>query len=145
MGIAVKDITEEFSLRPRGAWITVLVAAEQVLFPQDLARVFRIGRSLITAELNRLAEAGLITYAPNAADGRRAELKLTRLGDEVQRRVKSELSKLVLQRLGSYRRDDILLCTRMLRDFRLGSSEPLELPGAKPPRKKVPRSRRGSS
>jgi DNA-binding MarR family transcriptional regulator len=134
MGVAIKDITEEFSLGPRGAWITVLIAAEQVFFPLDLAQVFQIGRSLITAELTRLTDAGLITYRQSAKDGRRAELKLSPLGDTVQRRVKQELSKLVLERLASYTREDILLCTRMLRDFRLGSPDLIDPQAGKPRR-----------
>jgi DNA-binding MarR family transcriptional regulator len=119
MGLAVKAISEEYSLGPRGAWITVLIAAKQVSFPLDLTNVFQIGRSLITAELTRLTEAGLIAYGKSASDGRRVELKLTPLGDSVQRRVKEELSKLVLERLSSYKREDVLVCARMLRDFRL--------------------------
>jgi DNA-binding MarR family transcriptional regulator len=123
MWLAVKDITEEYSLGPRGAWITVLVARGEV-YPLDLAKVFRVGRSLITAELTRLSDAGLITYEQNADDGRRTELKLTALGNTVQRRVKQELSKLVLQRLSGYKREEILLCARMLRDFRAPEGEP---------------------
>jgi DNA-binding MarR family transcriptional regulator len=135
MGVAIEGITEEFSLGPRGAWITVLIAAEQVFFPLDLAQVFQIGRSLITAELTRLTDAGLITYRQSAKDGRRAELKLTPLGDTVQRRVKQELSNLVIQRLSSYRREDILLCTRMLRDFRLKLPDPIDPQSGKPRRR----------
>jgi len=144
MGLAVKGITEEFSLGPRGAWITVLIAAEWVLFPLDLAQVFQIGRSLISAELTRLTNAGLISYRQSAKDGRRAKLKLTSLGDTVQRRVKEELSKLVLQRLSSYKCEDILLCTRMLRDFRLALPDPVD-PQAGKPRRRVRRTASRSS
>jgi DNA-binding MarR family transcriptional regulator len=126
MGLAVRAITEEYSLGPRGAWITILIGAGQVFFPLDLTNVFQIGRSLITAELTRLTEAGLITYAKSASDGRRVELKLTALGDTVHRRVKEELSKLVLRRLSSYKREEALLCARMLRDFRLPAPESIE-------------------
>jgi DNA-binding MarR family transcriptional regulator len=125
MSLATESITEEYSLGPRGAWITVLITTGEV-YPLDLTKVFRVGRSLITAELTRLAEAGLITYAKNASDGRRVELKLTPLGDAVQRRVKEELSKLVLKRFSSYKRDEVLLCARMLRDFRVPVPESIE-------------------
>jgi DNA-binding MarR family transcriptional regulator len=128
MGLATRSITDAYSLGPRGAWITVLIAAEQVRFPLDLAHVFQIGRSLITAELSRLTEAGLITYRKSERDGRRTELTLTPLGDSVQRRVKEELSKLVLRRLSRYQREDILLCTRLLRDFRSTATDGLEAP-----------------
>jgi DNA-binding MarR family transcriptional regulator len=130
MGLATKSITEEYSLGPRGAWITVLMSTGQV-FPLDLAEVFKIGRSLITAELTRLADAGLITYEKNASDGRRLELKLTPRGDTVQRRVKEELSKLVLHRFAAYKREEVVLCARMLRDFRVPAAESVESPTKK--------------
>lgn len=125
MGLAVQDITDEYSLGPRGAWITILIATGRI-YPLDLAEQFRVGRSLITAELVRLADAGLIEYAQNAQDGRRLELKLTSVGNTVQRRVKDELSKLVLRRFAAYTREEALLCARMLRDFRMPSSEESE-------------------
>ena len=137
MGLAVKDITKEYSLGPRGAWITALIAAGQI-YPLDLAKAFRVGRSLITAELVRLAEAGLIEYEQNVQDGRRVELKLTALGNTVQRRVRQGLSKLVLQRLSAYTREEVLLCARMLHDFRVPGSddgESMEAHGDKPRRK----------
>jgi DNA-binding MarR family transcriptional regulator len=122
MGLAVKDITDEYSLGPRGAWITVLISTGQI-YPLDLAKMFRVGRSLITAELTRLADAGLIEYEQNAEDGRRTNLKLTSRGNAVQRRVKEELSRLVLRRLTTYTREQVLLCSRMLHDFRVGGGE----------------------
>ncbi len=130
MGLAVQDITDEYSLGPRGAWITILIATGQI-YPLDLAKLFRVGRSLITAELTRLADAGLIEYEQNEQDGRRTDLKLTARGNIVQRRVKDELSKLVLRRFAAYTREEVLLCARMLRDFRVpadGSSESAEPP-----------------
>ena len=122
MGLAVKAISDEYSLGPRGPWITVLIATGQV-YPLDLAKLFRVGRSLITAELTRLAAAGLVEFEQNAQDGRRTELKLTRLGNTVQRRVKDELSKLMLRRLAAYTREELLLCARMLHDFRVPPGE----------------------
>ena len=122
MGLAVKDINDEYSLGPRGAWMTVLIATGQT-YPLDLARLFRVGRSLITAELTRLARAGLIEFEQDARDGRRTELKLTAAGNTVQRRVKDELSKLMLRRLAGYTREELLLCARMLHDFRVPPGE----------------------
>ena len=51
------------------------------------------------------------------SDGRRVELTLTPLGETVQRRVKTELAKLVTRRLASYTREQALLFGRMLHDF----------------------------
>lgn len=119
---ATRRITEEYSLGPRGAWIAVLISIGEVVFPLDLTKFFQIGRSLITAELTRLSDAGLIEYRKNASDGRRVELTLTPLGQSVQRRVKTELTKLVKRQLAPYSREQALLFGRMLHDF--GSAAP---------------------
>jgi DNA-binding MarR family transcriptional regulator len=124
---ATRRITEEYSLGPRGAWICVLISIGEVVFPLDLTKFFRIGRSLITAELTRLSDAGLIAYQKNAGDGRRVELTLTPLGQSVQRRVKTELTKLIKRQLASYTREQALLFGRMLHDFGRAAPEGVKL------------------
>ena len=126
MVLAVKDVTEEYSLGPRGAWITILIATTAPIYPLDLAKTFGVGRSLITAELTRLAEAGILEFEQNAEDGRRTDLKLTPRGNTVQRRVKEGLSQLILRRLAAYSRDEILLCARLLHDFRVPAEDDAE-------------------
>jgi DNA-binding MarR family transcriptional regulator len=116
MKLATQAITEEYSLGPRGAWILVLITTGQV-FPLDLTNVFRIGRSLVTAELIPLTKARLITYRKSLEDGRRVELALTAAGEKLVVRIRAELSNLIIQRLANYTRDEILLCSRMLNDF----------------------------
>ena len=123
MGLAVKEVTEEYSLGPRGAWIIILIASGKI-HALELAEQFHVGRSLITAELTRLAEAGLIEYEQNTVDGRRTDLNLTLLGKSVQRRVTQELSQLILQRFKNYTREEVLLCARMLREFRVPTQRP---------------------
>jgi DNA-binding MarR family transcriptional regulator len=113
---ATRSITEEYSLGPRGPWILTLITAGMV-FPLDLTNVFRIGRSLITAELIRLNEARLITYRKSTRDRRRVELALTALGEKAVLRVREELAKLVIERFSGYTREEVLLCARMLHDF----------------------------
>jgi DNA-binding MarR family transcriptional regulator len=130
-----RDITAEYSLGPRGAWIVVLISIGEVLFPLDLTKVFQIGRSLISAELTRLSDAGLIAYEKDASDGRRVALTLTPLGETIQRRVKADLAKMVTRRLESYTRDQVLLFGRMLHD--IGTATPSRV-------KTVPQHRRGS-
>jgi DNA-binding MarR family transcriptional regulator len=115
--VATGKITEEYSLGPRGAWITQLISIGEVVFPLDLTKFFQIGRSLITAELTRLSDAGLIAYKKSDKDGRRIELTLTPLGQSVQRRVKAELTKLVTRQLASSTREHALLFGRMLHEF----------------------------
>ena len=111
----------------------MLISIGEVVFPLDLTKMFQIGRSLITAELTRLSDAGLIAYRKNDGDGRRVELTLTPLGETVQRRVKANLAKLVSQRLTSYSREQALLFGRMLHDF--GSVAPEGVKSARPYRR----------
>jgi DNA-binding MarR family transcriptional regulator len=116
MKLATEVVTDEYSLGPRGAWILILITNGQV-FPLDLTNVFRVGRSLITAELIPLTKARLITYLKSTGDRRRVELALTPEGEKVVARVRDELSNLVVQRLANYTREEVLLCSRMLHDF----------------------------
>jgi DNA-binding MarR family transcriptional regulator len=130
---AIEDITEQYSLGPRGAWIVRLVGRND-MSPLDLTNVFRVGRSLITAELVRLTQAELITYQKSATDGRRVELALTPLGRGVERRIKDSLTKLVTERLAAYSREEILLCGHMLRDIRMPAPETMPV---KPRRRRL--------
>jgi DNA-binding MarR family transcriptional regulator len=116
MKLASENITAEFSLGPRGAWIMILIKNGQV-YPLDLANVFRIGRSLITAELIPLTDARLITYRKSAGDKRRVELALTPLGERAVVRIREGITRLVLHRLSGYTREEVLLCARLLHDF----------------------------
>jgi DNA-binding MarR family transcriptional regulator len=113
---AVKDIVEEYDLGPRGAWILLLIHTGEV-YPLDVANVFGVGRSLITAELTRLIAAGLITSVQGKADRRRMELTLTEEGERTYLRVKQGLSTLINGRLRNYSREEILLCARILQDM----------------------------
>jgi hypothetical protein len=61
-GAAARTI-KAHSLGPRGAWICTLIAGG-VNYPLELAVALKCGRSLVTAELARLTEAGLITATP---------------------------------------------------------------------------------
>src|SRR4051794_40566389 len=56
---AAKQVRDEYSLGPHGPWIIGLIASNQVVYPSDLTKILRCGRSLISAELNKLNEAGL--------------------------------------------------------------------------------------
>jgi hypothetical protein len=69
---ATRDVTERNSLGPRGAWLLNLISAG-VNFPHELSEVMGIGRSLMSAELVRLTDAGLIISKPGATDKRRTE------------------------------------------------------------------------
>ena len=116
MAPATQSVAETYSLGPRGAWILGLISTG-VVFPSDLADVFGVGRSLITAELTRLTEAGLVTRRVIPEDGRRFQLALTTLGIQAYEKMLNELTALVNDRLSSYSRKDIARFVRILHDF----------------------------
>jgi DNA-binding MarR family transcriptional regulator len=119
--VAAKQVREEYSLGPHGPWIVGLIASNQVVYPSDLTKVLRCGRSLISAELNKLSEAGLINCRKSEEDGRQIELSVTPLGAETNDRVAESLTCMLEERLVHYTREDILYCARLLRDL-TGSS-----------------------
>lgn len=119
-GQATKALCAEYGLAPRGPWIIGMVG-KQSLAPNELADFFNVGRSLITAELGRLIEAGLLVQGRDAVDGRRATLALTDAGRTVFDRLGDDLEAFMAQRLSGYSRDDIMLCARLLSDFVRGA------------------------
>src|SRR5205814_525045 len=96
--------------------------------PSKLADAFRIGRSLATTELNRLAESGLIESRRGEGDGRRSKLYLTERGREANDRLRHAIARFVTERLGHYSRDDLMLCARILRDFSGSAPQFTDLP-----------------
>jgi DNA-binding MarR family transcriptional regulator len=120
-GYVTKAIAREHALGPRGPWILGLLGRKTVS-PHELARMFNIGRSLVTAELSQLQEAGLIFYAKSTDDGRRVELSLTPLGREVRDRLSRDLAALLETRLAHYGKTQILETAALLRDFAEGAT-----------------------
>jgi len=116
---ASRAVTERYSLGPRGAWMLNLIAAG-VVFPNELSEVFQIGRSLVSAELTRLSEAGLIESRPGETDRRRSELALTDKGTQARNEVRGELQRTITTALAGYTPDEIRLVARVLRDVRDG-------------------------
>ena len=112
--IATAKVTESYSLGPRGAWI-LNVISHGVAYPLELASIFCVGRSLITAELSRLTEAGLIDARPGKDDRRRTELTLTPLGHKASAEIREELSAIIRQRLAGFDGDEIRLAAEVLR------------------------------
>ena len=115
--VATQRIRDEFSLKPRGPWILGLIYAGKVVFPADLANYFQCSPSLITAELDRVIDAGLVTARKHHADGRQLELSLTPLGMEVSQRISAAVLEMVQVPFSGYSKSEILLCARLLRDF----------------------------
>jgi len=115
---ATRSVTEKYSLGPRGAWMLNLIEGG-VAYPNELSEVFQIGRSLVSAELARLTEAGLVTSTPGATDKRRTELALTDAGKQATIKIRGELNFRLTTALDGYSPAEVRLFSRMLQDLRL--------------------------
>jgi DNA-binding MarR family transcriptional regulator len=118
---ATQGVTRRHGLGPRGAWILDLISAD-IAYPHELARVFGIGRSLISAEISRLLAAGLIESEPGR-DRRRTRLLLTAAGRSTVSEIRRDVEATIRQAMVDYTPDDVRLCARMLRDLRENRSE----------------------
>jgi DNA-binding MarR family transcriptional regulator len=115
---ARQRLTEKYNLGPRGAWILGLVKSG-VNSPSLLSDAFSIGRSLVTAELNRVVDAGLVNARKHDGDRRRVMLSLTAEGEAAARQLAIDVSEFVHERLAGYSKKEVQLCVRLLRDFAL--------------------------
>ncbi|MBW8783908.1 MAG: winged helix-turn-helix transcriptional regulator [Novosphingobium sp.] len=127
-----EPVTRKFALGPRGAWILNCID-NGLVYPFELATVFKAGRSLITVELARLTEAGLITSRPGEQDRRRTELALTAIGKEACDQIRKDTSEMIRTNLAGYTPEQVMLFARMLRDVRGGADAPKDHDAGCPP------------
>jgi hypothetical protein len=73
------------------------------------------GAQLITAELTRLTDAGLIDTRPGKDDRRKTELTLTSLGRAASDEIRQELSEIVRRRLVGFDAAEVRLAAEVLR------------------------------
>jgi DNA-binding MarR family transcriptional regulator len=109
---AGQSLTERHDLGPRGAFMLSLIG-NGVLYPNDLATLLRIGRSLVTAELSRLTEAGLVASEPDD-DRRRTRLTLTPLGICANATFRTAIIRSIEENLAGYSLDQVKLFATML-------------------------------
>jgi DNA-binding MarR family transcriptional regulator len=114
---AARDITRRYNLGPRGAFILSLIS-NGVVYPLELASIFRVGRSLITAELTKLTDAGLIVATPGKDDRRRSQQALTSAGEAACEEVRAGMARIISRNLAGYSPDEVRLFARMLHDVR---------------------------
>lgn len=117
----IEAITSRYDLGPRGAWMIGLIEIG-VSSPTALTDAFCIGRSLVTAEINRLLHAGLVTTSQSPEDGRRTILALTPQGRKVSARLRATVNAFVSQRLAGHSREEVLAAIALLRSFVAGAS-----------------------
>lgn len=119
-GQVTKELAREYRIGPRGPWIVGLIGREPVS-PHHLASFYRIGKSLVTAELKQLQDAGLICYTRSENDGRKIELSLTLLGNQLRDRLTEGLARQMSERLGGYSKQAVMTCAQLLSDFARGN------------------------
>lgn len=105
-------VTARYDLGPRGAFMLSLID-RGVHYPNDLAKVLRIGRSLVTSELARLTEAGLVE-AEAGEDRRRTLLALTPAGRVANSAFRNGIVDHIERALGRYTPEEVRLFTAML-------------------------------
>lgn len=114
---AARDVTRRYGLGPRGAFILSLIS-NGIAYPLELASVFKVGRSLITAELAKLSEAGLIVATPGKKDRRRSQQALTPAGEAACEEVRAGMARIISRNLAGYSQEEVRLFARMLHDVR---------------------------
>lgn len=114
---ATRPLTARYSLGPRGVWMLNLIS-NGIVYPNELSDLFMIGRSLISAELARVTEAGLVESRPSEDDRRRTQLALTPEGEKVVAEVRAELEQRLKEALSGYEPEEVRLLARMLGTLR---------------------------
>jgi DNA-binding MarR family transcriptional regulator len=116
MGRGAEEIVSHYNLGQRGVWIMALINVGQDS-PSRLSDALCIGRSLFTAELNRLTKAGLVAAEKDSIDGRRLKLRLTAKGVAANQRLQKTIIQFMNENLAGFSKDDVLLCARLLLAF----------------------------
>lgn len=114
---AARDVTQRYNLGPRGAFILSLIS-NGIAYPLELAAIFKVGRSLITAELTKLTEAGLVVATPGEDDRRRSRQALTAAGQAACDEVRGAMERIIRRNLSGYSPEELRLFSRMLHDVR---------------------------
>ncbi|MBH5336969.1 MarR family transcriptional regulator [Streptomyces pactum] len=96
----------------------------------DLAAYFGVGKATMSRQLRALEELGLVTRAPDPADGRAFLVELTPEGRERFRRVREARRNQYAQRLAAWERSEVAELARLLR--RLNGTDPGPRSGSAP-------------
>ena len=113
---AREGVTEKYDLGPRGAWILGL-AYRGVDSPSRYTEMLQVQRSLVTLELARLVDAGLVTTERHKEDGRRLIVKLTPKGCRACKELEDSIEAFVLGRFAGFDREELLVLLCALRSF----------------------------
>jgi DNA-binding MarR family transcriptional regulator len=111
------EINQRFSLGPRGIWIIGLVATGRIRTQSDVARLYRIGRSMVTEQIGLLVRQGLVVSEQSKEDQRKKAISLTELGWSVNQQLGDAFTARLQERIGHYSADEVNLCIDLLYDI----------------------------
>ncbi|HLQ74325.1 MAG TPA: MarR family transcriptional regulator [Bacillota bacterium] len=80
---------------------------EQTVTASEIAQVFGVGRSAITAVVNRLEQKELIVRKRNETDRRIVHISLTRKGKKVVLATEEEINRFINEQLAHFNVEDI--------------------------------------
>lgn len=113
---AAQKVAQKHGISHQSAYILSLLQGG-LIYPVELASTLQVSRSLITKEITRLQEAGMITAEQDAKDKRRTILALTAVGESICGEVRAAMARDVQVKVGRYSAGQIKLFGEMLRDF----------------------------
>ncbi len=100
------------ALTPTAAAALATVERRGPLTPSELAEVERVKRPTATRALRFLEDAGLVSRAPDPADGRSALLAVTPAGRERLRRLRSRKNAYLARRMKALCAEDVATLER---------------------------------
>ncbi|MCO5793870.1 MAG: MarR family winged helix-turn-helix transcriptional regulator [Blastomonas fulva] len=113
---AAQKVAQKHGISQQSPFILSLLQGGLV-YPVELASALQVSRSLITKEITRLQDAGLIHAEQDPHDKRRTALVLTEAGERVCGEARAAMARDILSKLGRYSPRQVDQFVAMLKDF----------------------------
>ncbi len=118
LGAIHARFAQERDLGPRGIWVLSWISEGQGN-PGMIAQKMILPPSVISGDLNRLVDAGLVARSRSGVDARRIDYRLTDAGRELLHQAHGEYAALLGDRLASYPPEELDRLLRMLFEISL--------------------------
>ncbi|MCR5870999.1 MULTISPECIES: MarR family winged helix-turn-helix transcriptional regulator [unclassified Sphingomonas] len=113
LGAIHARFAQDHGLGPRGIWIMSWISEGQGN-PGAIARAMILPPSVISGDLNRLVEQGLVVRQRGAADGRRLDYSLTETGQALLAKAHARYVAILQGKFAEYPPDQIDALLRIL-------------------------------
>jgi DNA-binding MarR family transcriptional regulator len=110
---AAQKVVQEYGLAQQGPFILSLIQGG-IVYPLELSTTLRVSRSLITKEIAKLNDAGLVESVQDNGDKRRTRLALTENGMRVCEDVRRTIIVDIKQKLAGFSELQIVQFVQML-------------------------------